>query len=240
MRMIATATVLAVALAACGRGDTTKIQKDEPYGPSRHAEAQAGEGKPARAPFEGCRWEEISVRDVGLWSQVCANGQLRVGKSTVRGGGSYDALLYEQRSPTGEIFPLREAVVLFPTTGGGLDALTQLMMAQGAAPAGATCRLEPTQAAAPTGRKRYTLTPTGATKIAWERAVTSDTVPEQPPCGTFGIAPVGDRYVEIQDARPDTAIFVELGSEIQIYEPDSIAFVSAEKTAANHDKTDAH
>jgi len=223
------AALMALALTACGPGATTKFEK-EGAGRSAHHGQTAVSEKPSREPYEGCTWQQIQVRDVQMWSQVCAKVQLSVGKDSTA-EQSLDALRLSETNEQGALVQGTSTVVLFPTDAGGLESLTKLVMAHGRAPAGATCGLEPI-ANGPAGRKRYVLTPTGAWKASWDQAVATDTMSEDPPCGTFGVWVIGDRYIEIQDARPDTAIFVELGSEQGIYDAETIAFVS--KDSAPH------
>lgn len=206
--------VLMAALAACGPGATTKTEK------SADVAATAPGPAPARAPFDGCSWEYLSGGGIGLWSQKCSNNRVVVDAARQ---AAFMELTVDGQTSRGEI------ARVFAIPEGGLPALAQTLVREGAGPTGSQCTLEAVAATTdiPQGVARYTLVPTGQTKTAWDRAVASDTAPETPPCGAYGVAIVGDRYIEVQAAHPDRALFVELGSEMSIYEPSTIAFVDA-------------
>jgi hypothetical protein len=66
--------------------------------------------------------------------------------------------------------------------------------------------------------KRYVLQPTGPALKAWQTAQDNGEAEEQP-CGRLGVTIVGDRYFEIMPGNPQTVMFVDMGSEIQIFDP---------------------
>ena len=74
------------------------------------------------------------------------------------------------------------------------------------------------------GRKRYVLQPNGAAMKAWEAAQDNGTAVEEP-CGRLGIAMVGDRYFEVMPRHPDVVMFVNMGSEIQIFDPATLRVI---------------
>jgi hypothetical protein len=107
------------------------------------------------------------------------------------------------------------------------EALISTLLAAGAAPAEAHCALAPKEGAPPEGRQRFVLTPIADTKEAWLAAHAADPPVVTPlPCGAYGVALVGDRYFELDPAHPDRLVFVELGSELQICEPDTLELVA--------------
>lgn len=221
-------TVMAVAvaatLAACGPGATPKFEKagytpGGAHGGEAHG-ADVSSKPPEREAFAGCAWGQVEGIGLRLWSQTCPNNRLVVDEA--RG-----ALVIE--STVDGVVQRGDAIRLLTLREGGLPALAADLLAQGNAPSGAQCALTtaPNIVPLPAGVKRYVLEPTGPAKAAWDKANASDTAPDTPPCGIYGVAVLGDRYIEIQDGHPDHAFFVELGSEVQIFEPNSIGFAHA-------------
>ena len=68
------------------------------------------------------------------------------------------------------------------------------------------------------GRRRFVLEPAGEQKQVWEASVASDT-PMERPCGPLGVSIAGDRYFELLPQDPRKVVFVEMGSEIQNFDP---------------------
>ena len=64
--------------------------------------------------------------------------------------------------------------------------------------------------------------PTAAQR-AWDAGPTA----EQDACGPLGAAMVGDRYFEVAPGRPDLVVFVDTGSEIQIFDPQTLTIAPA-------------
>lgn len=226
-RVLALAACLAAlaALAGCGPGATKKI--DAP-------EALAAKA-PDRPLLEGCSaWTRVKAAGLSVWSQACATQRL-VGDDSAR------ALVLETLNDQGAVVA-RDAVIQLFEAANNLDSLAATLMQAGGAPVGATCALAPAPAVVPLpeGVQRYVLTPTGQTNVAWERAVTSDIAPDTPPCGRYGVAIVGDRYLELRPEHPDKAVFVELGSEIQIYEPNTVAITPVSEPHAEGGKAAGH
>lgn len=232
-QMAMAAMVLAVLVSGCGPGATTKTEKG-----AGAATASATPGAaPSRAPFEGCRWEYMTGAGLGVWSQVCPTYRL-VAEEALK-------TLFVEDVRDGQV-TRSEAMRVLTLPAGGLPALAEQLAREGGASAPASCALEPVTnlGAQPEGVARYSLGPTGALKDAWDRAVKSDVAPDTPPCGRYGVAIVGDRYIEVQAAHPDKAVFVELGSEIQIYEPSTLMIAAPAHSAGGHGdakkSSDAH
>jgi hypothetical protein len=164
-----------------------------------------------RAPFEGCSdWRTERQFGVSLAVQDCPEVKLVADPAQ-------KAFFVEQGSDR----TLALQVFEKPATAGPEAILAQVMTA-GGAPAGATCALEPAPEGLTLaqGQSRFVLTPTGASKTAWEAALANtDLVPEAQPCGRLGVGVVGDRYFQIDAKNPAVVVFVELGSEAQIYDP---------------------
>lgn len=199
IRTIFGLSALCLGLMACGQQASTPTATKAPAALSE------------REPFEGCSdWRTERQFGLTIAVQDCPEVKL-VADSAQK------ALFLEQ----GGSRSLALQVFAKPADAGPDVVLPQLLAA-GRAPAGATCALEPAPEGLPLaeGQTRFVLTPTGASKTAWERALANvDLVPETQPCGTLGVGVVGDRYIQIDAKRPDMVVFVELGSEAQIYDP---------------------
>lgn len=222
MRVGNLAPLLAVlALAACGPG-ATKIVGDTPKASVAAVDA------PPRAPFEGCTWEHFVGEGIRVWSQVCMAGQRETRLATDPASpGVWLTTTHPDLPPE-----RRLAFQVFKNEPDApFEAMIAIAMAAGAAPADANCVLEPREGAPPAnGNDRRILAPSGATKEEWLAALAADPPVATPlPCGTYGVALVGDRYFETDPARPGQVVFVDLGSERQIYEPDTL-----ELTATGH------
>ena len=68
------------------------------------------------------------------------------------------------------------------------------------------------------GPQLFVFTPTGTAKSEWD-AQAEDL---EPPCGVMGPADSGDRYFQALPDHPETVVFVELGSEIQIFDVNTL------------------
>jgi hypothetical protein len=210
----------ALMAAACGPGATKKIEA-------------AGAAK--QPLLEGCTgWAQVKAAGVSLWSQTCRNQRLV-------GAADGSEIFLETLDASGAVIDRSVAVEIFNDPG-DLTVLAATLMQTGGAPTNATCALEPAQAIVPltAGTTRYVLAPTGDWETTWSRAVTSDVAPDTAPCGRFGVAIVGDRYIQRQAAHPGKAVFVDLGSEIQIYEPNTLAFIGGGDKHLSGEKSSGH
>lgn len=75
------------------------------------------------------------------------------------------------------------------------------------------------------GVMRYVLAPTGDAKAAWDKGLENGE-PVDPPCGALGVQFVGDLYFEEIAGDPGTVAFVDSGSEIQIFKPQTLKSAS--------------
>jgi hypothetical protein len=87
-----------------------------------------------------------------------------------------------------------------------------------------TCALEPASGVDHEGKPHHVLAPTGEARAAFEAAVAGDAVPD-PPCGPLGISAMGDRYFTVAPGRPDKVMFVDRGSEIQVFDETTLRVI---------------
>ena len=45
------------------------------------------------------------------------------------------------------------------------------------------------------------------------------------PCGDMGVGFVGDRYFQVMPGHPDRVVYVDRGSEIQIFDPATLRVI---------------
>ena len=77
----------------------------------------------------------------------------------------------------------------------------------------------------------FVLSPTGKAETAWlnsERKGGS----VKPPCGALGVQSAGDLYFQVMPDDPATVVFVDKGSEIQIFDPDTLKTVKTRASSA--------
>ncbi|WP_396593942.1 hypothetical protein [Brevundimonas sp. R86498] len=101
-----------------------------------------------------------------------------------------------------------------------IDSLVEAVRAKSPGPHSATCTLQPVtvEGAAPGS---YGFEPTGAARAAWDAFASGDgeAAPVEPPCGAMGPQMAGDRSFRVVEGDPTTVVFIEHGSEIQIFDP---------------------
>lgn len=72
----------------------------------------------------------------------------------------------------------------------------------------------------PAGQSFYEIVPTGKRKADFD-ALPDNEVPD-PPCGDYGTAPDGIQYFMIEAAHPDRAVFVNLGQDGTMFDPNTL------------------
>ncbi len=93
----------------------------------------------------------------------------------------------------------------------------------------ATCTLQPAQDPLDpdhSKRKLFELAPTGAVKTAWDKAVqgNADMVP---PCGDMGVTYSGNHVFEVMTDDPARVVYIDYGSEIQIFDTNTLKALKA-------------
>jgi hypothetical protein len=89
-----------------------------------------------------------------------------------------------------------------------------------------TCAFAPAPGDDDGGSKRVVLAPTGDAKVAWDAAEQKGE-PIDPQCGALGVQFEGDLYFRVLADDPTTVVFVDAGSEIQIFIPSTLKSVAA-------------
>lgn len=214
-------TILALAfvaaLAACGPGDTKKIDPAAVAAP-KPSEAMA-------QTFSGCTWEEVKGATASIWSYACGEGR---GNIRLVADDALPGFVIRSTDPAA---PGQSTAIRFfsKPADAPLDAILPAVRAASPGTNTATCAFEPAPGVDHQGKPRFVFGPTGAAKAAYDLANQGPDVPE-PPCGAMGPAPSGDRTFEV--IAPDTVVFVEWGSEIQIFDASTLKLNAAHGPAA--------
>ncbi len=205
----AIAAVGFVALAACSPGDTRKIE------PPTHAAVAPNAAM--KETFASCTWGEVKGAGLSIWSYACGPdfGAVRLVVDEALPGFALESTGAGgiERRPVVRVFK--------KAPDAPLDAVLPAVRAASPGPATATCAFTPSRSYDAIGHTRFVLEPTGDAKTAWDASV-QGAEPGEAPCGELGVSIVGDRYFEISPDRQDTVVFVELGSEIQIFDPETL------------------
>ena len=212
MRAGIVAAGLALALAACSPGDTSKIDP--------RAAAAPVPSETMKQTFASCTWGEVKSSALSIWAFAC--GPDAGNTHVVANGSGFDI-----ESAGSDGVARRPVVRLFEKPSGApVEALVPAVRLVSRGPATDTCALTPALAQGQPRPGLYAFAPTGAAKIAWEAAVNGD-APGEPPCGEMGVSFVGDRVFEAVPGAPDTIAFIDFGSEIQIFDVNTLKAIAA-------------
>lgn len=198
------ATSLAL-IAACG-----------PTAPAPAPAAEAEIASPLRgAPeFAGCEWGVIRGASLEIQGFACGPDH---GNQRLVADDALPGFVLEFAGAEETI--RRVAVRTFPKAPNApLESILNAVRAASPGPYTARCVLAPATGGDHEGRGRLVLEPAGAEKDRWEASVMSDE-PMDKPCGELGVGMVGDRYFQALPGAPGTAVFVDMGSDIQIFDP---------------------
>jgi hypothetical protein len=211
MRGIATRGVFGVLLAL-----TACSQAEAPEPRPAHTEVRPSEAM--QQTFAGCDWGRVDGASLSVWSYACGpeQGEARLVADeslpgfAIESGGSRQPVIITFAKPSeAPIHIILEAV---------------RARSPGAHTAG--CILTPAPqfdrgAAGPV----YTFAPTGEAKAGWDALASGaeDAAPMEPPCGELGEQMAGDRYFQVLAGDPSVVVWVNAGSEIQIFDPGSLS-----------------
>jgi len=199
---------------ACGTQDKKNIEEVVPV---EYKEIVFPE-KPSRKPYEGFKWEEKYGAGIRFWAQT--NGKTRV----VTDASLPGARIARVDSDGKEV--LSDAVIrLLPLDGGKIESLMPVIRKEPCTPSAKpwkekeTCAFKEVESKRE-GVRRYILVPTD--KYAGEIARRGKHMPIPSICGGWGVGNSGMRYFEVFDARPDCAVFVEIGQDVPLFDEMSI------------------
>ena len=201
-------TVLfALSLTACGPRTVPHTAESKPV---------VADPKPIQTAidtFKGCTWEKVTGAHLSIWSFQCGDalGDQRLVANDKLGG-------FDLTSKGSDSYNVIRTFAI--PAGAGIDAAMPAIRAASPGKDTATCALVPGPAFDAWAGKLYDLEPTGAAKAAYDKANAVE--PQEPPCGDLGIGPDGDRFFTILPSDPTRVIYVNMGSEIQIFDPNTL------------------
>lgn len=202
-----------VAVLGAGACEQAEAPADAPV----TADASApSPGQTMAETFGNCEWGEVTGSGLSIWSYACGAG---AGNVRLVADDSLPGFAVES---TGEGEAARRpAIMIFKKAGDApIDSLVEAVRAKSPGPHSATCTLQPVtvEGVAPGS---YGFEPTGAAKVAWDAFASGDgeAEPVDAPCGAMGPQMAGDRSFRVVEGDPTTVVFIEYGSEIQIFDP---------------------
>lgn len=187
-----------------------------PQAPAPAAPPEPEAASPLRgAPeFAGCEWETVTGATLSIQGFACGPEH---GNQRIVADDALPGFVLESAGTDG---PVRSVAVraFAKSAEAPLDSILPAVRAASPGPYTARCVFAPAAGVDNAGRGRVVLEPAGEEKARWEASVMSDT-PMEKPCGDLGVSIAGDRWFEELAGRPTTVVFVEMGSEIQIFDP---------------------
>ncbi|MGZ3304827.1 MAG: hypothetical protein ACXU8U_03110 [Asticcacaulis sp.] len=186
-----------------------------PHKPVAQVVAQPIPMAVAKDTFKTCAWEKVSGARIAIWSFHCGAdfGATHLVRDDKVGGFDIAGAPGEQPSMVIRTFP--------KPAGAPIEAALSAIRAASPGKDTATCALVPVSGfdAWPKA-KLYDLEPTGAAKAAYDKANAIE--PQPNPCGDLGIGPAGDRFFTILPGDPSRVVYVDMGSEIQVFDPNTL------------------
>lgn len=169
----------------------------------------------AKDTFKTCAWQKVSGAHIAIWSFHCGAdmGQTHLVRDDAAGG--FDLAGGPDEQPRMVIRTFAKAA------SAPIDAVLPAIRAASPGPDTATCALIPFKGFEDVWpAKLYDLEPTGAAKAAYDKANAVE--PQPNPCGELGIGPAGDRFFTILPGDPSRVVYVDMGSEIQVFDPNTL------------------
>ena len=166
--------------------------------------------------FSACKWDRVAGARFSISSFTCGpeQGDLRlIADDDVPG-------FWLTANDSSRVLAIRLFTKGHRTP---ITAILPTLRAASKGPQSATCILvrATVKGQELTGTKRYVLQPDGPALKAWESAQDRGEAADEP-CGPLGVAIVGERYFEVMPGHSDVDIFVNMGSEIQPFDPATI------------------
>lgn len=165
---------------------------------------------PSQAAQKGFEWEIVSGAGLQLWAQ-------RDSHTCVVTDALLQGAVVEQRDSLQ--VSRRQVIRMFPLKNGKIEDVLELLRATPGWDDTQTGKFEKKDCDRK-GVTRYVLVPDGdyADKIKTRSA--REAIPST--CNGWGTGSSGTRYFEIHDNHPDCALFVEIGQEAPLFDPESI------------------
>lgn len=166
--------------------------------------------------FAKCKREEVRGATLSILSYQCAGPE--AGNTILIADDTLPGFVVESQGPDGT--SRRVAVRVFKKAADApVSSVLDAIRAASPGPHTVTCVLNPWRDSEGTeDLKRFIFEPAGEAAKAWEASQTNGGETGSP-CGAMGVQFAGDLYFEELIDDPTTVVFVDAGSEIQIFDP---------------------
>ncbi len=178
--------------------------------------------------FKGCTWQQVTGKTLSIWSFACgpdSSNLHMVADETLPG---FALVSHRADDDSGSYSPV------IRTFAKAADAPVESILPQvrlaSPGPETAACAFETGQDPLNpdySRRKLYQLAPTGAAKAKWDQTVKTGEGDATPPCGAMGVAMDGDRVFEVMPDDPTHVVYIDYGSEIQVFDTNTLRTVKA-------------
>jgi hypothetical protein len=171
--------------------------------------------RPAGPEFANCAWENVKGAHLSIWGFRC--DATHGGEHLEADDGLPGFYLANGDPTTGRKLVVRTFTI---PSGASIEAI--LLALRATSPSAATCVLTP--ATGPEAEGTFTFQPTGSAKVAWDKQEEQGGEAEAP-CGAYGVYIDRAPQFRIMPGHPDTVVYSDMGSEIQIFDPTTLALV---------------
>lgn len=200
-----------LAITACG-------QAESPEPAARGAEAAVRPSEAMQQTFASCTWGRVDSASLSIWSYACGPEQ---GAARLVADESLPGFALEAGGAR------QPAVIAFTKPAEApIHAVLETVRQRSPGPHTDSCLLTPApQFDGGAAGQIYTFAPTGEAKTAWDALASGadDSGPMEPPCGELGEQMAGDRYFRVLAEDPSVVVWVNAGSEIQIFDPGTLS-----------------
>ena len=169
--------------------------------------------------FSDCTQQEVKSATLSIQSYACPNAHL-VADEKSKG---FALMSKDGKSET------RKLVVrtFNKPASAPMAAILKAVRNASPGPHSKTCTLQPSRDSKSTVDKaQYVFAPTGAVAKKWDAAQVNGGK-AKPPCGALGVQYEGDRIFKVMADDPAKVVFLDLGSEIQIFDPGTLKTIKA-------------
>lgn len=166
-----------------------------------------------KTTFTNCTWGQQTGAGLAIWAFTCPGHKL-VADEALPGF----QMQIDDAAAVPETYP---AIQVFAKPADAtIAAVLTAVRAASPGPFTAECVLTP-NTNDPSGMT-FLFTPTGTGKVAHEAFMAGKSEENSMPCGPMGPSEAGDRIFQVVAGAADKVVYVDLGSEIQIFDVNSL------------------
>jgi hypothetical protein len=207
------AAAMALLAAACTPNAEQTTTPDSSAAAPSQSEVMPSPSEVMKATFTNCTWGQQTGPGLSIWAFTCPGHKL-VADEALPGF----QMQVDDGAGNPESYP---AIQVFTKPAEAtIDAVLTAVRAASPGPFTAECVFTP-NANDPSGMT-FMFTPTGAGKIAHEAFMAGKSGENSMPCGPMGPKEAGDRVFQAVAGAADKVVYVDLGSEIQIFDVNTL------------------